>query len=222
LRSQANVRVAATVKAPVVGTLVPGDRVKVLAEEQGDPVSGNATWYRIDGGRFAGALVHSSLIARMPEPKPVSAARPDALPPDTGWIVVARSTATLTAYAADGTPTFTTYVSLGQAGVDTPEGDYTTMGKYHFDPMTSASVADAKHAYFLPNVPAVQYYRDGGYALHGTYWHDHFGLLESQGCVNLTWADSAYLFNLTLPLVAPGDLARWAINIPATPVRILN
>ena len=63
-RSQANVRAAATTKAPVVGTLVPGDRVKVLDEVSGDAVSGNTTWYRIDGGRYAGAVVHSSLVTR--------------------------------------------------------------------------------------------------------------------------------------------------------------
>jgi lipoprotein-anchoring transpeptidase ErfK/SrfK len=222
IRSQANVRPAPTTKAPVVGTLGPGDRVKVLAEERGDAVGGNATWYRIDGGRYAGAVVHSSLVARLPAPKPVVALAPEDLPPGSSWIAVSRAAATLTYFAPDGTPAFTTYVSLGRAGVDTPEGDYETMGKYHFDTMSSATVLNAEHSYHLPNVPNVEYYRDGGYALHGTYWHDHFGLLESQGCVNLTWADSAYLFSLTLPRVETDELARWAINIPATPLRILN
>jgi hypothetical protein len=55
-RSQANVRAAATTDAPIVGRLVAGDRVKVLAEEDGEPVNGNATWYRIDGGRYAGPI----------------------------------------------------------------------------------------------------------------------------------------------------------------------
>jgi hypothetical protein len=97
------------------------------------------------------------------------------------------------------------------------------MGKYRFDPMTSSSVSNADHAYFLPNVPFVQYYRDGGYALHATYWHDHFGLVESQGCVNLTWADGAYLFGLTAPTVDPDLLARWAVgNTPATPLVIVD
>jgi hypothetical protein len=42
-------------------------------------------------------------------------------------------------------------------------------------------------------------------------------------CINLTWADSAYLFTLTRPTVAPEDLARWAVNnLPATPLRILS
>src|SRR5437879_3344144 len=47
IRSQANVRAAPTTRAPIVGTLVPGDRVKVLSELQGDPVGTNTTWYRI-------------------------------------------------------------------------------------------------------------------------------------------------------------------------------
>src|SRR5712692_9080176 len=70
IRAQANVRTAPTTDAPVVGALVPGDRVKVLDELKGAAVNGNSTWYRIDGGRYAGAVVHSSLVSRMPEPKP--------------------------------------------------------------------------------------------------------------------------------------------------------
>jgi lipoprotein-anchoring transpeptidase ErfK/SrfK len=223
VRSQANVRAAATTKAPVVGTLNPGDRVKVLAEVNGDAVSGNATWYRIDGGRYAGAVVHSSLLARMAEPKQVLAPRPDDAPPDLGTIVVSRSASTLTYLDTSNQPMFTTYVSLGRAGVETPEGEYGTMGKYRFDNMSSTTVSNADHAYFLPNVPFVQYYRDGGYAIHSTYWHDQFGLVESQGCINLTWSDGAYLFGLTEPTVADGDIARWAIGeLKATPLLIVN
>ena len=55
IRSQANVRAGTSTQAPVVGTLVAGDRVKVLGEEEGSPVSGNRTWLVIDGGRYAGA-----------------------------------------------------------------------------------------------------------------------------------------------------------------------
>jgi lipoprotein-anchoring transpeptidase ErfK/SrfK len=223
IRSQANVRAGATTQAPIVGSLVPGDRVKVLAEVQGDAVGANTTWYRIDGGRYAGALIHSSLVTRMPDPKQVVAPRPTDAPAGLGTIVVSRSASTLTYLDVDNTPRFSTYVSLGRAGVDTPEGEYETMGKYRFDPMTSNSVSNADHAYYLPNVPFVQYYLDGGYAIHSTYWHDHFGLVESQGCINLTWADGAYLFGMTQPTVADGDIARWALDgAPATPVLIVQ
>jgi hypothetical protein len=223
IRAQANVRAAPTTRAPVVGGLVPGDRVKVLAEVVGDPVGANTTWYRIDGGRYAGAVVHSSLVARLPEPKAVVAPRPADAPDGLGTLVVSRSGSTLTYLDADNAPRFTTFVSLGRAGVETPEGEYETMGKYRFDTMSSLTVQNADHAYNLPNVPFVQYYLDGGYAIHSTYWHDHFGLVESQGCINLTWSDGAYLFALTQPLVPPDVLARWAVGtIAATPLLIVN
>jgi lipoprotein-anchoring transpeptidase ErfK/SrfK len=223
VRSQANVRAAPSTRAPVVGQLNPGDRVKVLREEQGDSVSGNATWYRIDGGRYAGARVHSSLLAPAPDPPVLNPLPRPAEAAPGPWIVVDRKTSTLTYVTQDGQPQFSTYVSLGRAGVETPDGDYATRGKYRFDNMTSASVSDADHEYHLPNVPFTQYYRDGGYAIHATYWHDHFGAVESQGCINLTWSDAAYLFGLTQPDVAPGDVARWAIgDLPSTPVVIVN
>jgi lipoprotein-anchoring transpeptidase ErfK/SrfK len=222
VRSQANVRAAASTKAPVVGTLVPGDLVKVLEEVQGDAVSGNPRWYRIDGGRYAGAFVHSSLMTKVAPPKPVVADRP-ADAPVGGWIVVSRSAATLTYVDQAGEPQFSTFVSLGRAGVETPDGEYETMGKYRFDTMSSNTVSDADHAYFLPNVPFVEYYLDGGYAIHATYWHDQFGQVESQGCINVTWSDGAYLFQLTQPTVAPDLLARWAVgDAPATPVVIVD
>src|SRR5260370_26154793 len=96
------------------------------------------------------------------------------------------------------------------------------MGKYRFDTMSSLTVANADHAYFLPNVPFVEYYLDGGYAIHSPYWHHHFGLVESQGCIKVTSRDGAYLFGLTQPAVADRDIARWAIAEPkATPVVIV-
>jgi lipoprotein-anchoring transpeptidase ErfK/SrfK len=223
IRSQANVRAAPTTGAPIVGGLVAGDRVKVLAEVTGDAVGTNTTWYRIDGGRYAGAVVHSSLVARMPEPKAVIAPRPADAPEGLGVIVVSQSASTLTYLDADNNPGFVTYVSLGRAGVETPAGEYETMGKYHFDTMSSNTVENADHAYNLPNVPFVQYYLEGGYAIHSTYWHDHFGLVESQGCINLTWSDGAYLFALTQPSVADDVPARWAVGaIQATPLLIVD
>ena len=188
-----------------------------------DSVGGNSTWYRIDGGRYAGARVHSSLISRMPAPPAMTSVPrpPDA--PVGAWIVVDRKTSTLTYLNPDGQPQLSTYVSLGRAGVETPDGDYSTMGKYRFDNMSSASVQNADHEYHLPNVPFTEYYRDGGYAIHSTYWHDHFGAVESQGCINLTWSDGAYLFGLTQPQVPADDVAKWATgSAPSTPVVIVN
>jgi hypothetical protein len=88
--------------------------------------------------------------------------------------------------------------------------------------MTSTSVPDAEHPYDLPNVPFAQYYRDGGLAIHGTYWHDLFGTDQSQGCVNLTWGDAAYLFGQTRPDVPADANERWVSPREATPIVIVG
>ena len=216
----ANVRAAPSTDAPIVGEFSGGEHVKVLSEEQGDEVDGNATWYRIDGGRFAGAHVHSSLINRQPDPEP-SIVPPDREVGHEPWIVVDRAAATLT-LLRDGQPQFTTYVSLGKAGVETPEGTYSTFIRYRADRMTSTTVPDAEHAYDLPNVPFTEYFKADGSAIHGTYWHDAFGTTQSQGCINLTWTDSEYLFDQTNPQI-PGDQIGFAIDpAQATPLVIVN
>lgn len=216
----ANVRAVPSTRAPIVGHLSRGQRVKVLGEEQGQVVSGSPVWYRIDGGRYAGARVHSSLIKRT-APPPASAVAPDRPPADQTWIVVDRKASTLT-LVEGGRPSFVTYVSLGKAGVDTPKGDYSTFGKFRRDDMTSSSVPNATGSYDLPNVPFTQYYAEGGYAIHGTYWHDGYGTVQSQGCVNLTVTDGAYLFERTKPSVPSGANERWASIAQATPVIILD
>ena len=213
-----NVRAGPSTDAPKVGHLPPGNLVKVLVETPGEDVQGSSTWYRIDGGRYAGGYVHSSIIKRAPQPVA------NTTPPPSGsssgrWIVVDRAHHSLT-LVDNGQPSFVTYVALGVAGRDTPTGTYSTWGKYRADDMTSASVKDPGGYYDLPNVPNTEYYLDGGFAIHGTYWHDDFDTDQSHGCVNVTWTDGRYLFGQTLPFVRDGDLTT-PTGQPATDVVIL-
>jgi lipoprotein-anchoring transpeptidase ErfK/SrfK len=191
--STAQVRAGPTLTAPAVGTLEAGTHVKVLAEEQ-DPDGDPIPWYRIDGGRYAGGRLYSGRTTRLPDPQPNAAAPADGA---TGrWLVVDRKASTIT-LVRDGTPEFATYVALGRAGVDTPSGQYRIVNALRADEMSSARNPTADRSYALPGVPSVQYFTEAGDAIHGTYWHDKFGTQESQGCINLTTADGAYLFDLT-------------------------
>jgi lipoprotein-anchoring transpeptidase ErfK/SrfK len=217
---QARVRTAPSTQAPVVGTFGGGEYVKVLAEEQGEPIGGNSLWYRIDGGRYAGGRIHSTVVKRLADPKP-NVTPPEGGSPNGSWIVVDRKASSLT-FVQDGKPTFVTYVSLGLAGVQTPTGTYSTFGKLIGDRMSSNNVQNPTHPYDLPNVPYTEYYKDGGYGIHGTYWHDNFGTTESQGCINLTWSDAAYLFQLTVPALPPGTVVAWGNPGGETPVVILE
>jgi hypothetical protein len=201
--SDANVRVGPTTDAPSIGHLGAGQLVKALVEGPGQNVLGSSTWFQIDGGRYAGGCVHSSLVRRGAQPQA------NTTPPQSGsasgrWIVVDRRRHSLT-LVDNGEATFVTYVALGVAGRETPTGTYSTWGKYRADDMTSTSVRDPGGYYDLPNVPNTQYYRDGGFAIHGTYWHDDFGSDQSHDCVNVTWTDGRYLFDQTLPRVLDGQ-----------------
>jgi lipoprotein-anchoring transpeptidase ErfK/SrfK len=217
--SSANVRAGPSTDAPTVGKLGGGQLLKVLVEGPGEDVQGSSTWYRIDGGRYAGGWVHSSLIKRAAQP--VENTTEPKGGSDTGrWIVVDRRSHSLT-LVDHGDAVFTTYVALGVAGRETPTGTYSTWGKWRADDMTSTSLRDPGGYYDLPNVPDTQYYLDGGFAIHGTYWHDDFASDESHGCVNVTWTDGRYLFSQTLPHVADSDLTA-PNGQPATEVVILS
>lgn len=55
----------------------------------------------------------------------------------------------------------------------------------------------------LRDVPWIQYFASG-YALHGAYWHDVFGIPRSHGCINLAPIDARYVFLWTDPPVPEG------------------
>ena len=55
----------------------------------------------------------------------------------------------------------------------------------------------------LRDVPWIQYFA-AGYALHGAYWHDVFGIPRSHGCVNLAPIDARLVFQWTDPPVPEG------------------
>jgi len=54
----------------------------------------------------------------------------------------------------------------------------------------------------LPGVPWTCFFAQGGYAFHGTYWHNNFGLQMSHGCINMRNADAKWLFRWTTPVFA--------------------
>lgn len=220
--SAANVRAGPSTDAPIVGEFQGGEHVKVIGQRNGSDVAGNNLWLQIDGGRYPGAWIHSSLVQRLPDPQPTVAPPPDGRQlGDKPWIVVDRQTSVLT-LMQNGQPVFATYVSLGKAGKDTADGTYATFLKFKADRMTSSSVPNADHSYDLPNVPYTQYFKDDGSAIHGTYWHDAFGTDQSQGCINVTWGDAAYLFGQTLPQVGDGQTQAQAPVDQATPVEVLH
>lgn len=83
----------------------------------------------------------------------------------------------------------------------TPEGNFRIWVKLRYSLMQGGSKEDGTY-YYLPNVPYVMYFY-GGYGIHGTYWHNNFGVPMSHGCVNLSIPDAGVLFTWADPYIPP-------------------
>ncbi len=102
------------------------------------------------------------------------------------WIEVDLTNQTLTAWQGD-VPVMFTAISSGRAGTPTVTGRFTVGTKYKVARMTGPG-------YDIPDVPWVMYFHQG-YALHGAYWHNNFGVPMSHGCVNLRPGEAEMLYN---------------------------
>ena len=126
------------------------------------------------------------------------------------WLDINVTKQTLVAY--DGIkPVFATLISSGEAGLGDPEHSTATkrgIFRIHTKHVSTTMASDEVGEEFeLRDVPYVQYFEDG-YALHGAYWHDRFGVPKSHGCINLAPEDARRLFFFTEPEVPVGWHAR--------------
>jgi lipoprotein-anchoring transpeptidase ErfK/SrfK len=118
--------------------------------------------------------------------------KPIGLFPNERWIDVNLATQSLVAFEGD-TPVFETLVSTGKVQYPTVMGQFRIWLRFEKQDMDGRRLG---YGYYLKDVPYVQYfYQD--YALHGTFWHTNFGRQMSHGCVNLSPADSEWLYNFT-------------------------
>lgn len=123
------------------------------------------------------------------------------------WLQVSLRGGWLIAY--EGTsPKFVTLVSAGRGGpprgsrpvastASTPTGWYRITGKF----VTSTMIAPDQLVHSA--VPWAQNF-SGPYSLHSAYWHDGWGYGKSGGCINLSPADSFFLFHFTEPSIPAG------------------
>ena len=115
----------------------------------------------------------------------------------TKRIVIDVSQEKLTAY--DGTTVVMQQdISAGLEDTPTPLGTFWVYRKTPDSYMQGPIEGLSDQYYDLPGVPWDLYFTKDGGAIHGAYWHNHFGQEWSHGCVNLppeaakelyAWAD---------------------------------
>ena len=122
---------------------------------------------------------------------------PNVTPPEgvdsDRWIEINLEQQTIAVYQ-DGKLTFATLIATGLPGVWTRPGLFQIYEKHESTLMRGVFTADRSDYYFLEDVPWTMYF-DEARALHGAYWRARFGFEQSHGCVNLSVADSHWLFN---------------------------
>lgn len=82
---------------------------------------------------------------------------------------------------------------------DTPVGRYNILVKLPSRRMNAADLAASDDENVLAGVPWCSFFTEIGHALHGTYWHDNFGVPMSHGCVNMRNEDAKWLFRWSRP-----------------------
>lgn len=100
-------------------------------------------------------------------------------------------------------------VSTGKRRTPTPVGTYRPWIKLRYDDMRGGSRRRGDY-YYLKNVPYVVYFH-GPYAIHGTYWHNRFGVPVSHGCINVPTRQMAKLYSwieMDTPIIITGTTPR--------------
>lgn len=101
-------------------------------------------------------------------------------------------------------------ISTGRPGYETPPGEYRVWRKVRSQ-RYKGGIPGTSGYYNLPNVPYSLFFGGNGldnwkgYAIHGAYWHNDFGIKNrSSGCVNLSPVDAGKLYLWAGPVIPEG------------------
>lgn len=161
-------------------------------------------WYQLlDDRNYTKFYVPANTVRLVPDSE-LTAISPN-IPPEEKKIVIDLPTQSLTAYESDKV-VFMSRISSGvlnpEGGYYTPKGYFRTTRKRPCRHMVSAA-SEFGTGFDLPGVPWVSYFTSNGVAIHGTYWHNDYGVPHSHGCINMTPNNAKWVYRWTNPTVPP-------------------
>ena len=171
-------------------------------------------WYQITSELSKSEIYYApAQHFRIIPPEEISPLSPN-VPPEKKLIKVSIREQTLRALEY-GEEIFKTKISSGIPGRNrpgelptaTPTGKfriYAKMPNKHMGSITGNPDTSDNNGFSLPGVPWTSFFASpGGYAFHGTYWHNNFGFQMSHGCVNMRNEDAKWVFRWTTPVFEP-------------------
>ena len=99
-------------------------------------------------------------------------------------------------------------VPPGSLPTETPKGTFNILSKMPSKHMGEGRLTDNLEDYELVGVPWTAFFDARGYAIHGTYWHNNFGVTMSRGCVNLPNEQAKWLFRWMTPVNEPATIEK--------------
>jgi hypothetical protein len=142
-------------------------------------------WYRTSDGDYL-----PTSVVRLPRPPPRTFAG--------RWIDADLvEPALLTAYEGDRV-VMDTLTIHGAGPRPTPLGVFTIQRRVANETMNSDTIGIPRFGpggYYLTNVLFTQYFTADGASIHYNYWSSNWGYAASHGCLGLTYADSAFVWN---------------------------
>lgn len=185
LSPELNIRVAPGLDAEIVGSTFQGHTVLVydFVINQND----GGHWYRVGYDRYVSAWYVAPFAASPVEETFAG-----------HWIDVNLSRFYAIAYMDD----VPVYAALITAGRDekTPLGSFYIFYRVRSETMDSATVGipegEPGH-YYLEDVQYTQYFKQGGFAVHGNHWTppSQFGQFSSNGCIGLMNWDAGWFWD---------------------------
>jgi len=151
--------------------------VKILSSQEHD-----GTWYEISPGEWLPAKVLSVVTPESEAPYDVKRCR---------WIEVNIAQQNLSLYD-NCELVFATLISSGRDEGWTSTGVHPVFNKAEYHTLISQNPFVTGN-YYLEDVPYLLFYY-GEWAIHGAYWHYHFGEPWSHGCVNLSLPDARWVY----------------------------
>lgn len=174
-----NVIPSATFEVPSATIDVPTSTMEVAIVETSTPSEGVA-YAEIVADTPTSEYVAPTAVAYVPPSSPGGGVH---------WFDVDLSDQRMYAYEGD-TLVRTFVVSTGTWQTPTIKGKFKVWIKLRSAPMSGPG-------YYLPDVPYIMYF-SGDYGIHGTYWHNNFGVPMSHGCVNLSIPDAEWAYDFAV------------------------
>jgi lipoprotein-anchoring transpeptidase ErfK/SrfK len=159
---------------------------------------GNA-WYSLQDEADESTYFIPTSHLRPIKPEEITPLSPD-VPAGNKRIDINLKTQTLVCYEKEQA-VLTADVSTGLfGGFDTPTGHFNIQDKLPSRRMHASDRFASEEENVLAAVPWCSFFTEQGHALHGTYWHDNFGLPMSHGCVNMRNEDAKWIFRWSTPI----------------------